>query len=192
MQNIEAKNSKLKTKNHNSKLKTFDFYAMVLCFTLLIFTCILCFMGCGYTTSVLRNEKMQKIHVATFLNRTYEQGLDRLVTDAMIDEFIFKGGVKVVEEDRAEIKLSGKVTEYVLEPLSYNRENQAEEYRLRITVDIFLNDSVTKNLIWEAKGLSGEWTFLLSGPLAVSEEEAKEKAIEYLAREAVQRTLEMW
>ena len=148
--------------------------------------------GCGYTTSALRGERMQKIYVATFLNKTYEQGLDRLVTDRIIDEFIFRGGVKVVEEDRAEIELKGVIKEYILKPLSYNRENQAEEYRLRITVDISLKDCETKKVIWEARDLSGEWTFLLSGPLAVSEEEAKEKAIEYLVREAVQRSLEMW
>jgi len=153
---------------------------------------IICLAGCGYTTSALRGGKIQRMYVSTFLNKTYEQGLDRAVTDAVIDEFIFKGGVKVVEEERAEVELSGVISEYVLKPLSYNRENQAEEYRLRVTVDISIKDRTTKQIIWEANGLSGEWTFLLSGPLAVTEEEAKDKAIKYLAREAAQRALEMW
>jgi len=148
--------------------------------------------GCGYTTSALRGDKIQRMHVATFLNKTYEQGLDRLVTDAVIDEFIFKGGVKVVEEERAEVELSGVVNEYVLNPLTYNRENQAEEYRLRVTVDMSIKDLTTKEIIWKVDGLSGEWTFLLSGPLALSEEDAREKAIKYLAREAVQQALDMW
>ncbi len=153
---------------------------------------VLCLMGCGYTTSALRGERIQKIHVGTFLNKTYEQGLDRLVTDAVIDEFIFKGGIKVVEKDRAEIELDGTVINYELKPLSYNRSNQAEEYRLRISVDVSLRDRATSKIIWEAKSLSGEWTFLLSGPLEVSEEDARSKAITYLAREVVQQALEMW
>ena len=152
----------------------------------------LCLMGCGYTTSALRGERLQKLYVATFLNETYESGLDRLVTEAVVDEFIFKGGIKVVGKEEGEVELSGAIKDYVLKPLSYNRENQAEQYRLRITIDISLTDRATKKIIWQAQGLSGEWTFLYSGPLRQSEEEAKDKAIKYLAREAVQRTLEMW
>lgn len=163
-------------------------------FLKIVFITMVCVsvIGCGYTTSALRGEKIQKLHVETFLNRTYEHGLDRMITDAVIDEFIFKGGVKVVEEDNAEVILSGVVKDYVLKPLSYNRENQAEEYRLRVSVDVSLEDRLSGGVIWEAKDVAGEWTFLFSGPLRISEEEAREKAIKYLAREIVQRSLEMW
>lgn len=149
-------------------------------------------VGCGYTISALRGGNIQNIHIDTFLNKTYEQGLDRLITDAVIDEFIFKGGIKVVEEDRADARLKGTIKKYVLKPISYDRENQAEEYRLRIIVDVSLEDVATKKTIWHSRDISGEWTFLFTGPLSIPEEEARDKAIEYLAREIVQQTLEMW
>jgi outer membrane lipopolysaccharide assembly protein LptE/RlpB len=159
---------------------------------LLLTAALLTLIGCGYTTSSLRGERIGKLHVSTFLNETFEQGLDRLVTEAVVDEIIFKGGVKIVKREEAEAELTGSIKDYVLKPLSYNRENEAEEYRLRLSVDVVLTDLATKKIVWQAKGLSAEWTFLHSGPLRQSEEEAKDKAMVYLAREVVQHILEMW
>lgn len=148
--------------------------------------------GCGYKTSMLRGEKIRYMHVAVFLNRSYESGLDRLLTDAVTDEFIFRGAVKITDVEKADVELTGVIKEYVLKPLSYNRKNEAEQYRLRISADILLKERSTEKIIWEAKDLSGEWTFLRLGPLTSSEEKARDKAIKYLAREIVQNAVEMW
>jgi hypothetical protein len=65
--------------------------------------------GCGYTTRPGLVAGRQKIYIANLNNNTYEHELEIKIRRAIIDKFNSDGNMKVVEENEAEVKLSGNI-----------------------------------------------------------------------------------
>ena len=148
--------------------------------------------GCGYTLKTTPPHGLETVYVETFKNGTYEPGLEIDLTNGILSRFLFDGTLRVTGKEEADAILRGNLTKFVREPLRYTSTEEIEEYRLVLTVDLSLWDSRTQTVLWEEKNFVGDTSFFVTGPLAKSEEKAREAAIAKLARRIVDRTVEEW
>lgn len=169
---------------------------------LILFTSV----GCGYTTGSLLPPRLKTIYVDNFKNKIeidrevtesarytlYRPGLENDVTNAVTNRFIFDGNLKIAAKDRADLVLSGELINYTQEAFAYDGEDNVEEYRIKIAVNIKLIDTADNGLMWEENGFTGESTYRTTGRFAASEDTARDEAMEDLAKRIVERTIEGW
>lgn len=168
--------------------------------------CLMFIAGCGYTTQSLLPSNFKTIYVDNFANmisvtaeqsdarmyRGYRPGMEIEITKAVRDRYIFDGNLKIANEDASDIMLSGALTDFRREPLRYDRNDNVEEYRIKITVEMELKETKTGKKLWRENAFSGETTYRTGGSLAKSEAAALKDAISDLARRIVERTVEGW
>ena len=162
--------------------------------------------GCGYTTRSLLPSDLKTIYVDNFKNsigvtdeqsnirmyRGYAPGMERSLTKAVIDKYLFDGNLKIATESNADLILRGELVDYERQPLRYDANNNIEEYRIKLIVNIELENRKTGRTMWTEKGFAGETTYRTSGTLVKSENAAIQDAIDDLARRIVERTVEAW
>ena len=150
--------------------------------------------GCGYTIrSGIGSSGITTINIATFENKTFEHGLEVALSEVLIREFIVDGTLSVADSSRADVRLSGEILEYVLEPYTYGAyETDVEQYRIQVRTSVSLKDAITGEIVWEEKLMEGDATYYLTGSLAQTEEEALELALYELAKKVVSRTIKAW
>lgn len=161
--------------------------------------------GCGYTTKSLLPENIQRVHVPPVRNsidlsseisektpfRVYRPGLEVELTNAIINRFIFDGVLKVTPDEKADARLEMSLLDYRRDALRYTEGEDVQEYRLNITVEANLVQKSGGKVLWHER-ITGDSTFFLSGPRAITEDEAAAKAVEDVARRVVERTIEYW
>jgi len=112
--------------------------------------------SCGYHlsgTGGLVPEGTRLVAVPVFINGTNEPYVDVEVTQAVVQEFLTDGRLKVVSPEEAELVLHGKVTKYEVLPLSYTASAHIQQYKVSLTVDASLDDLRTKKVLWHEKGI---------------------------------------
>ncbi len=164
--------------------------------------------GCGYTTGSLLPSHLETIYIRPFRNkielaeeltpdqyrfRTYRAHLETDITKEVIDKFINDGHLKVVEEENADIILSGELIDYLSTPVRYGADNETvEEYRISIVCSVEAYDVRKDVVIWKESRAIGDSTYSLSGSYATSESSCISNAVSDLARRVVNRTIEGW
>ncbi len=148
--------------------------------------------GCGYALTGTPPHGLKTVHVETFKNATYEPAVEIDLTNGIIERFLYDGTLRTTNRENADAVLKGTLTRYIREPLRYDSAEEISEYRLILMVDFSLWDSRSQKVIWEEKNFVGDTSFLISGPSAVSEGDARENAIQELARRIVDRAVEEW
>lgn len=84
------------------------------------------------------------------------------------------------------------MVEFRRDPLRYTDNNDVEEYRINIVVNLSLWDNRENKLIWQENNFTGDTTYFTTGQLAKPEDTAVSDAINDLARRIVERTVEQW
>jgi hypothetical protein len=167
---------------------------------------ILVMAGCGYTTRSLISGKYKTINIAPFVNKieltlesdsnnkykVYRPMLETEVTRAVINKFLSDGNVKPVVADMSDLDLKGELVEFRRDPLRYTSNDEVEEYRINIAVNLRLWDRKNDKLSWEENNFTGSATYFVTGAQAKSEEAAVQDAIKDLSRRIVERVVEQW
>ena len=162
--------------------------------------------GCGYTTSSLLPPELDSIHVDNFINKIdptspvsdkkatyfYSPGMETEITRKVIDEFIFDRHLDVKSKKEAVLLLKGELVEMDRYPLSYNKNDDVEEYRVEVIVDIELYDNRSGKVLWKENNFMGRSDYDVVGPNRKTEVEAISSAIKDLAQRIVERTVEAW
>ena len=167
---------------------------------LFLLTCAVLFpLGCGYSRKTVLPKNIKTIHVGTFKNKipagdiyAYEPGLEIKITNAIIRRLHRDGNLQVVPEEKADALLEGDLIGFNQEGLRFTGLERIEEYRLYVITALRLLDQKTGELIWEEPNFSGDSSYFVLGSRATSRGEAAEKAIDRLARHAVDRIVEDW
>lgn len=156
-------------------------------------------VGCaGYApVPQLLPPHIKKISIPTFENNTVYYGIEEKFTLRVTEEFLRDGRLEITREENADAVLKGVITRYVLQPLAYSADFVAEEYKLWIIFDLALYEKDKEEPLWEEKNLEGIYRFLTPtsnkpGALTeekATEEEAREKLWDYLARDILRRTI---
>ena len=159
-------------------------------------------LSCGYSTNLLLASGVRTIHVEDIKNSIdytqentndiYIPLLEVKVRNAIIDRFLFDGHLKVAQPDKADVTLKGELISYDRSVLRRTDNDNVEEYRVRVTVNVTLWDRTKEKVIWQENAFSGESDYFVTGPLAKSETVAINDAVTDLARRIVERSIENW
>ena len=173
---------------------------------MLVFFSIFLVAGCGYTTKSLLPSNLKTIRVENFKNdikvtaeqsnlrmyRGYRPGMEIDITRTLINKFLLDGSLKIADEANADLILKGDLIDYKRDALRYDPNNNVEEYRIKLVVNLELENTKTGALVWSENGFAGETTYRTTGSLAKTETTAVNDAIDDLTRRIIDRTIEAW
>lgn len=155
--------------------------------------------ACGYTQKAALPRGIKTIHVDTFQNKVslgntyaYEPGLEIKITNAIIRRLHLDGNLRVTAREKADAILEGSLIGFDQEGLRFTGLERIEEYRLYVVVSMRLKDRSTGEILWEEPNFSGDASYFVVGARASSRAKAADRAIERLARNAVDRIVEDW
>lgn len=166
--------------------------------------------GCGYTSRSLISEKFRTIYVMPFINKidvtweaytadkykVYRPMLETDITKYVNNKFLSDGNLRPGKEESADLILKGELVDFQRQPLRYTDNDEVEEYRINIAVNISLWDKKENKLIWEEKNFTGDTTYFTSfatgNAVKKSEDTAVVDALNDLARRIVERAVEQW
>lgn len=167
------------------------------------------FTGCGYTTRSMISDKYTTIYIYPFINkidiaqetesankyRLYKPMLETDITKKVINKYLFDGNLRPVKTESADLILKGELVEFRRDPLRYTDNDDVEEYRINIVVNLTLWDRKEDKLVWEESRFTGDFTYFTSFATAgipKTDDVAVNDAIDDLARRIVERTVEQW
>lgn len=151
---------------------------------------IISLSSCAHMPMRTLPEHIKSIYIPIFINQTFQYGLEEVITNMVIEEFIKDGRLEVRESADAELK--GTVIFYEKAPFSYDKKGNVDKYKVTIRVSFGLTDD---KLLWQE-----EWqeTVLYIPSTSsyeardfdiTSEQEAINKAISKIAYYIVSRTI---
>ncbi|MDP3730863.1 MAG: LPS assembly lipoprotein LptE [Candidatus Omnitrophota bacterium] len=162
--------------------------------------------GCGYTTKSLLPSNLKTIYVDNLVNkikvteessdsrmyRGYRPGMELEATRTIRDKYLSDGNLKIADPETADLILTGELVDFRNEALRYNRDDNIEEYRIRIVVNLEMKNAKSGTVRWTENNFAGESLYRTTGTLAKSEATAIKEADDDLARRVVERTIEEW
>jgi len=128
--------------------------------------------------------------VPLFENETVEPDLVEDVTKVVVDAIIANGTMKVVGEFQADAVVNGTIVEF-LDELDEFSGAGAKQLKIRVFANVKFFDKTKNKAIWEEEGIEG-WGRYDSDGSEVTREDGKEKALEMLAKEIIDRTVSDW
>lgn len=145
--------------------------------------------GCGYYGTTSRTAKdIKSVAVPFFENKTSEPNLEITVTERIIDNLVADNTLSVKDENDADAVLEGKIVSFQNNPFSFNRELNAEEYHVVITVEATLYNRRADEPIWEKQLIRGDGSYFVD-----TEEEGRryEDALAESIKEITDRILNL-
>ncbi len=118
--------------------------------------------------------------------------LETEITKKVINRFLSDSNVKPVVLDSADLVLKAELVDFRRDALRFTNNDEVEEYRINIVVNMNLWDNKNDKLVWEEKSFTGDATYFVSGPQAKSEDQSVQDAIKDLSRRIVERVVEQW
>jgi len=115
---------------------------------------LLALAGCGYALvghSNFLDPKVRSIQVPAFVNRTTRVELEQRVTQAVADEFVSHGRLKLVATpSEADAILKGSIDSFGIFPIAFNSSGLATQYQISITANIELLDHRNEDkVLWK-------------------------------------------
>ncbi len=140
-------------------------------------------LGCGYQMvgrETHRPPGITSIAIPTFVNQTFEPGIEVPLTQGFLREFIQDRRVKVVDRKEADSILEGVIKSFQIHSISYDRSGIAQEYQATVKLDLTLRRR-NGEVLWIQKDLTESRTYRLStSPLMT--ESNKASALQSLGR----------
>jgi outer membrane lipopolysaccharide assembly protein LptE/RlpB len=101
--------------------------------------------GCGYAlvgnANNLLPPTVHTISVPAFVNKTTRVELEQRVTQAVADEFVSRGRLRLVSAPKdADVILRGSIDSFGIIPVAFNQQGRATQYQISITANIELLD----------------------------------------------------
>ena len=148
---------------------------------ILLIISMLLFGACGYhwvgkETHVPSG--VNSIAIPTFVNETFEPGIEILFTQAFLREFIQDRRVRVVDKREADSVLDGVIKHFTTTPVSFDRSGIATEYQTTLIIDLTLKKG-TGEVLWRQKDLR-ETRWYRASTNAVTSEANKAAAIQQI------------
>ena len=142
-------------KQHRRLLKT----GIICLFFALLF-------GCGYSFAPKGeniDNRIQKVYVESFDNKTAQAGIENYVRTAFINQFIQNSRFKVVESaESADAIVKGKILNLNTSPLAYDSNSLVAEERATIILELTFLENESGKIIWSSKNITGTVDYTLS------------------------------
>ncbi|RIK99737.1 MAG: hypothetical protein DCC71_19965 [Proteobacteria bacterium] len=139
--------------------------------------------GCGGYRFVRAQESLgsvRRVAVPTLANRSFEPGLELLVTEALRREFQRRGAVVVGDPAQADLVLSGTVLEVHTQSRSFSSIAFTLEYQVQMALSLVATrpDGSSIPLDWNAQN---EWELYLTSADVEAEKRNRDEALRRLA-----------
>ena len=111
--------------------------------------------GCGYalvgTANSVLPPTVHTISVPAFVNKTTRVELEQRVTQAVADEFVSRGRLRLVTQGKdADVILRGSIDSFGIFPIAFNQQGRATQYQVAITANIELLDHRAEDkVLWK-------------------------------------------
>ncbi len=150
--------------------------------------------GCGaYSTRSRTARDIRTVAVPFFENATDEPDLEIAVTEGIVRSLIDDNTLKVVDEDRADAVLEGRIVRFENRAYSFDPDLNAQEYRVFIEISATLYNRRTSKPIFEKKRFSGSATYFVE-PIEGQNtfEDAKKQVIDLITDRILSLTVQDW
>ena len=150
---------------------------------LLTLLCIVLVGGCGYQLVGKETHLppgITSIAIPTFINKTFEPGIEALFTQAFLREFILDRRVKVVDRKEADSILEGVIKTCSFYAVSFDRSGFAIEYQVNMVVDVTLKKP-NGEILWSEKNLS-ETSWYRASSNVLTHEASKDVSFQEIGR----------
>ena len=132
---------------------------------IICFSCVILF-GCGYSFAPKGeniDNRIQKVYVESFDNKTAQAGIENYVRTAFINQFIQNSRLKIVESaESADAIIKGKILNLNTSPLSYRSNALVAEERATIILELTFLENESGKIIWNSKNITGTVDYTLS------------------------------
>jgi len=158
---------------------------------------ILVSSSCGYHLAGYGStlpSHIRAISIPVFKNSSSEPNIQRDVTDAIRRAFISDGRLKVTDTSKADLLMRGTLTNYQLRGVSFSSEDSAEEYIVRLGIQVEAYDRIKKRIVFSQK-FTTQWDYRSTSSVVDSESEkytALKEAYDDLADRLVSITIEQF
>jgi outer membrane lipopolysaccharide assembly protein LptE/RlpB len=123
---------------------------------------------------------LNSIAIPTFVNKTFEPGIEVPLTQAFLREVIRDRRLKVVDRNEADSVLEGVIKYFRIYSVSYDRSGLATEYQTTLVIDLTLKKR-TGEIHWQENNLSETRWYRASSDTLIAESN-KDAAIQEIAR----------
>ena len=166
-------------------------------FAFCLLVVFLLFSNCGYHLSGYGSAlppHIRNISIPVFKNSSNEPNIQKDATDAVRRAFISDGRLKVTDKRKADIVMRGTLTNYQLRAVSFSTEDSAEEYIVRLGIQVEAYDQIKKKTIFNQK-FTTQWDYRSTSSVVDSESAkymALKEAYNDLADRLVSITIEQF
>ncbi len=109
--------------------------------------------GCGYQLtshpSLATPVSGKRIAVPLFVNKSYKPNLGAFMTESLVDLLATRSGGKVVDEEKAELLLTGTIVSSSNNAISYSAADTVMEYRAIINIEAALTEKKSQKVLWK-------------------------------------------
>jgi outer membrane lipopolysaccharide assembly protein LptE/RlpB len=147
--------------------------------------------ACGYSARALLPSHIKKVYIPTFENETGRYGIEQSITTSVTEAFVTDGRLSVVSEGEADAMLRGVIVKYEKGPLTFDRAQTVDEFKLEVTVTVEFEDLRESKVLWKEDRFRA-WKSFKEGEAGAGEDEALQAAVATLASDIVSRTVEGW
>ena len=151
---------------------------------LVVVACVLALAGCGHYRVVHASEgfgPVKRVAVETLVNRSFEPGVDLLMTDALRREMRRRGGIRVVDDpSQADLVLSGNVSDVITNTRSLSSTVFALEYQVEMRLALRAHRTDGADVTLDPAALR-DWEVYLTSADVEAERRNREEALRRLA-----------
>lgn len=118
--------------------------------------------ACGYRVVGTGGELpggITRVEVPVFENRTARTDVGRLLTEEFINRLLASSRLRVVPGEEAQAIISGTVTNYQRDPITFDSRKKPLENRLTIAMDLRLEGKEDKRLLFSERGVTVHYDF---------------------------------
>ena len=143
-------------------------------------------VGCGYSHPSLFPDDVRTVAVPIFDNRSFYQGIERDITEAVIKEIELRTPYKVVDRSRADTLIKATITR--VDQVRLNRRHTGglpQEQELRVRLDFAWQDLRTGRTLRERSGFEAVGRYIPAQPVAEPYQVGQHQASQRLAQQIV-------
>ncbi|MBT3515080.1 MAG: hypothetical protein HOB32_07640 [Nitrospina sp.] len=170
-----------------------NFLRSTFCFLLVI----LVSSSCGYNLAGYGSAlppHIRAISIPVFKNSSSEPNIQKDATDAIRRAFISDGRLKVMSSSKSDLLMRGTLMNYQLRGVAFSSEDSAEEYIVRLGIQVEAYDQIKKKIIFNQK-FTTQWNYRSTSSVVDSESAkytALKEAYKDLADRLVSITIEQF
>jgi len=176
-------NTKLLIPNHMARILRAPSSELRTCSGLFFIIWIALLLGCGYQLVGKETHVppgLTSVAIPTFVNQTFEPGIEVQFTKGFLTEFIQDRRVKVVDRSEADSVLEGVIKDLRIYSVAYNQSGLATEYQTTVVIDLVLKKK-NGETIWVERDVSETRWYRASSAVLISES-SKAAAIEQIGQ----------